>query len=212
MTKRRPPDARLAVARYEAERAAPPAQPGDEEPSNPGQPTSDQRAQFVEIAIQQAMRRGDFDGLPGAGKPLPDLGAVRDPDWWIRRKIEREHLTGLGPPALMLRTEDAGLDDRLDGLPTESAVREALEDFNARVREARRQLLGGPPVITPLRDVEAEVAAWRGRAPARQAARPRGGGGERGGGAAPPAAVRWGGGGGGGRRGGGGGGPPAAGR
>src|SRR4051794_1758715 len=173
MTKRRPPDARLAVARYEAERAAPPAQPGDEEPSNPGQPTSDQRAQFVEIAIQQAMRRGDFDGLPGAGKPLPDLGAVRDPDWWIRRKIEREHLTGLGPPALMLRTEDAGLCDRLDGLATESAVREALEDFNARVREARRQLLGGPPVITRLRDVEAEVAAWRERAQTRHAARVR---------------------------------------
>jgi hypothetical protein len=173
MTKRRPPDARLAVARYMAERAAPPEKAGDEEPANPGQPTADQHAQFVETVIQQAIRRGEFDDLPGAGKPLPGLGGVRDPDWWIRRKIEREHLTGLGPPALMLRTENAGLEDRLDGLPTETAVREALEDFNARVREARRQLLGGPPVITPLRDLEAEVAAWQERAKERRAARQR---------------------------------------
>ena len=123
----------------------------------------DQRAQYVEIAIQQALRRGDFDELPGAGKALTDLGGVRDPDWWIRRKIERENLTGLGPPALTLRSEDAGLEDRIDALATEGAVREVLEDFNRRVREARRQLLGGPPVVTAPRDVDAEVAGWRER-------------------------------------------------
>ncbi|MGN6742149.1 MAG: DUF1992 domain-containing protein, partial [Amnibacterium sp.] len=61
----------------------------------------------------------------------------------------------------------AGLRDRLDGLATEGAVREALEDFNRRVREARRQLLGGPPVVTPLRDEEDEVRAWRERRDAR---------------------------------------------
>ena len=163
MTTKRPADAHLAAARYGIERVLPPDAEPDEEASNTGQPTMDQRAQIVEIAIQQAQRRGDFDGLPGAGKPLSGLTAVRDPDWWIRRKIEREKLTGLGPPALTLRAEDAGLQDRLDGIPSETAVREALEDFNRRVREARRQLLGGPPVVTPTRDVEAEVAAWRER-------------------------------------------------
>ena len=162
MTKR-PSDARLTAARYGLERAAAPEPQPDEEASNAGQPTMDQRAQIVEIAIQQAQRRGDFDGLPGAGKPLTGLNGVRDPDWWIRRKIEREGLTGLGPPALTLRTEDEGLHDRLDAIASETAVRELLEDFNRRVREARRQLLGGPPVVTPTRDVEAEVAAWRER-------------------------------------------------
>jgi len=163
MTTKRPSDARLAAARYGLERADAPEHEPDEEVSNTGQPTMDQRAQIVEIAIQQAQRRGDFDGLPGAGKPLTGLTAVRDPDWWIRRKIERENLTGLGPPALTLRAEDAGLADRLDGIASETSVREALEDFNRRVREARRQLLGGPPVVTPTRDVDAEVAAWRER-------------------------------------------------
>ena len=125
------------------------------------------RAAVVETVIQQAMRRGDFDDLPGAGKPIPGLGESHDPDWWIRRKIEREQLTGLGPPALRLRVENLELEHRLDELAREDDVREALEDFNRRVIEARRQLHGGPPVVTPTRDVEAEVAAWRERRDAR---------------------------------------------
>lgn len=132
----------------------------DVEPSQPSGPTMDQRAGIVETAIQQAMRRGDFDDLPGAGKPLTGIGGRHDPDWWIRQKIERENLTGLGPPALTLRTESAQLEAKLDSLLTEQDVRAHLEDFNHRVVEARRQLLGGPPVVTPTRDVDAEVTAW----------------------------------------------------
>ncbi|GAA2089172.1 hypothetical protein GCM10009840_29570 [Pseudolysinimonas kribbensis] len=120
------------------------------------------RAHFVEISIQQAMRRREFDDLPGAGKPLR-MRHTHDPDWWIRSKIERERLSGLGPPALTLRTEDAQLDERLDALASESAVREHLDDFNRRVVEARRQLQGGPPVITPTRDLDAEVQRWAAR-------------------------------------------------
>jgi hypothetical protein len=159
-------DPREAAARYRQEREArargeePEAEPVDRVRSAPG---ARERAAYVETAIQQAIRRGDFDDLPGAGRPLPDLGGTHDPDWWIRRKIEREKLRGLGPPAIMLRVEYAELDDRLDELAREAEVRETLEDFNRRVIEARRQLLGGPPVVTPTRDVEAEVAAWRRR-------------------------------------------------
>lgn len=127
------------------------------------------RAAVVEISIQQAIRRGEFDDLPGAGKPIPGLGESHDPDWWIRRKIESEKLTGLGPPALMLRVEDRELSGRLDELAREEDVREALEDFNRRVIEARRQLLGGPPVVTPTRDVDTEVSAWRARRERRSA-------------------------------------------
>ena len=127
-----------------------------------------ERAAYVENAIQQAIRRGDFDNLPGAGKPLEGLTGRHDPDWWIRRKIEREQLTGLGPPALTLRVENARLEDRLDRMHRESDVHEAVEDFNRRVIEARRQLLGGPPVVTPTRDADGEVRAWRERREARQ--------------------------------------------
>jgi hypothetical protein len=101
---------------------------------------------------------------------LEGLGSHHDPDWWIRRKIETENLTGLGPPALLLRTEDRGLDAELDLLGREADVRTVLEDFNRRVVEARRQLQGGPPVVTTPRDVEAEVTAWARRRAERSAA------------------------------------------
>jgi hypothetical protein len=129
--------------------------------------TAAERAAYVETSIQQAIRRGEFDHLPGAGKPLEGLGESHDPDWWIRRKIEREQLRGLGPPALMLRVEHAELEERLDALTREDEVREYIEDFNRRVIEARRQLLGGPPVVTPTRDAAAEVRAWHERRAAR---------------------------------------------
>lgn len=132
--------------------------------------TAAERAAYVETAIQQAIRRGDFDGLPGAGKPLVGLGDTHDPDWWIRRKIASEQITGLGPPALTLRVEHAEMAERLDLLHREDEVRDAVEDFNRRVIEARRQLLGGPPVVTPTHDVDAEVTAWQDRRTARESA------------------------------------------
>ncbi|SMQ59554.1 DUF1992 domain-containing protein [Agreia sp. VKM Ac-1783] len=160
-----PRDSRLNVARYQVDKLTPESERDDT--SDAGQPTMEQRAQIVEISIQQAMRRGDFDDLPGAGKPLTGLQNAYDPNWWIRQKIERERLTGLGPPALTLRTEDAQLEERLDGAPSEDAVRSMLNDFNARIIEARRQLQGGPPVVTSPRDVDVEVQRWRERRDAR---------------------------------------------
>ncbi|UXN26895.1 DUF1992 domain-containing protein [Curtobacterium flaccumfaciens] len=120
-------------------------------------------AAHARAQIEEAERRGVFEGNPYHGKPLPGLDGQHDPDWWIKSKIEREDIRGIAPPALALRTEDAELDDALDALSLESDVRDVLVDFNARVKEARRQLLGGPPVVTPMRDVEAEVLAWRER-------------------------------------------------
>jgi hypothetical protein len=46
----------------------------------------------VERLIQQAQERGDFDGLPGLGKPIPDLDAPHDEHWWVRRWVAREDL------------------------------------------------------------------------------------------------------------------------
>ncbi|WP_431218510.1 DUF1992 domain-containing protein [Leifsonia xyli] len=155
-------DPLVDAARYRLRRDAE-ARGEEVEEANAGQPSMEQRAQIIETAIQQAIRRGDFDDLPGAGKPLPGLTGTHDPDWWIRRKIERENLTGLGPPALTLRTEDKELDAKLDRLASEQTVREHLEGFNRRIVEARRQLQGGPPVVTPTRDIDAEVDRWRQR-------------------------------------------------
>ena len=68
--------------------------------------------EWVDHQLRIAMERGDFDNLPGAGKPIKDLGAQHDPDWWIKRLVEREKITGVLPPALQLRKDDAELDGR----------------------------------------------------------------------------------------------------
>ena len=128
-----------------------------------------QQAKYVDLQIQQAVARGDFDDLPGLGKPIENLGSDHDPDWWVKQLIEREQITGVLPPALQLRTDDAQLDERLDRITTEREVRAELEDFNERVRKARIQPLGGPPMITQEREVEAEVERWAARREARRA-------------------------------------------
>jgi hypothetical protein len=166
-------DPRLEAARYRARKAAQDAgmpDEGEADATAARTPTARDRAAYVESAIQQAIRRGEFDNLPGAGKPLEGLSDRHDPDWWIRRKIQTEQLTGLGPPALRLRVEHAEFDEHIDGFTREQDVRDYIEDFNRRVIDARRQLLGGPPVVTPTRDVDRDVQAWHERRAARAAA------------------------------------------
>ena len=121
----------------------------------------------AEYLVRDAMAQGKFDNLKYAGKPIPGLGETYDPDWWVKGLIQRENISGLGPAAILLRTEDAELDAKLDAQYTEQQVRDLLQDFNRRVIDARRQLQGGPPVITKTRDVEEEVQRWRGRRAAR---------------------------------------------
>jgi len=121
-----------------------------------------QQQTWVDLQVRQAMERGDFDDLPGAGKPIPDLGEHHDPDWWLKKMVQRENIAVL-PPSLQLRKEDAELDQRLDGIHREHEVREVVEDFNKRVVAARYGTPAGPPLVTMPRDVEETVDAWRER-------------------------------------------------
>lgn len=125
----------------------------------------------VEKRIRAAIERGEFDGLPGAGKPL-DLSDADDPDWWVKRMIRREGLSMSGalPPVLSLRREREEFPASLADLATEASVRAVLTDYNRRVKEDRLRsvpLGRGIPVVAPLVDIEAMVASWaqlRGRA------------------------------------------------
>ena len=119
----------------------------------------------VEKAIREAQERGEFDDLPGAGKPLPDLGDTDDPLWWVRRYAEREglDLSLALPTPLQLRKEAAGYPHSLSDLRTESSVREVLEDFNRRVRRDRLRPPepGLPQLLAPTVDVDDMVQQWR---------------------------------------------------
>ena len=134
-----------------------------EEPAPAGTRRLEAQPLWVDLIIRRSMERGAFDNLPGTGKPIRGLGGTHDPDWWVKGLIEREQITGVAPPALALRKEDADLDARLDLEATQEGVRRVVVDFNDRIVEARRQLLGGPPVVTATRDADREVARWQAR-------------------------------------------------
>jgi hypothetical protein len=127
------------------------------------------QARWVDLQLEQAVERGDFDDLPGYGKPLRGLGGDHDPDWWLKQLVEREQVSVL-PPALAIRREDAELDDVLDELTAERAVRREVEEFNGRVRAALYQPRGGPPMVTRQRDPDDEVRRWEERRRERHAA------------------------------------------
>ncbi|WP_256839305.1 DUF1992 domain-containing protein [Ornithinimicrobium faecis] len=119
---------------------------------------------WVDVEIEQAQRRGDFDNLPGAGKPLKNLDQD-DPDWWVKSLIEREKLdmSAALPTVMALRQERRGFPESLAGISDEVAVRERLEDYNARVIEDRRKPVVGAnsPAIAGRVDVDEMLEQWR---------------------------------------------------
>lgn len=125
----------------------------------------EQRATWVERQIQDAMARGEFDDLPGAGKPIEDIDEPYDEDWWVKRWIKREKLdvSSLLPTELVLKREIEDLRERVDKERREDDVRAVVADLNHRIREARRRPSDGPTVYVRTVDEEAVVAAWRQR-------------------------------------------------
>jgi Domain of unknown function (DUF1992) len=116
---------------------------------------------WVERQIREAMERGEFDDLPGAGKPIPDLSAD-DENWWIKRKLRQEGVSAEAalPTPLRLRKEIERLPETVRGLATERAVREVVADLNRRILEWVRAPVGPAVVVVPV-DAEHVVARWR---------------------------------------------------
>ncbi len=119
---------------------------------------------LAERRIREAQARGEFDNLPGAGKPL-DLRDADDPDWWLKRYLRRENLdpSAVLPPSILLRKEAEGFPESLLDLPDEAGVRAVLADFNRRVAAefARPRSSSEPPIYPHRVDVDAVVARWR---------------------------------------------------
>ena len=116
----------------------------------------------VEQQIREAMARGEFDNLPGTGKPIPGLDGAHDEEWWVKQKLKREKLSYL-PPALALRkeVEDARLRIRAAG--SEAAVRELVAQINERIVHVNSRIVSGPASTVMRLDVEETVLHWRQR-------------------------------------------------
>ncbi|MEV5513681.1 DUF1992 domain-containing protein [Streptomyces flaveolus] len=118
---------------------------------------------WVDKQIRDADARGEFDRLPGAGKPLPsDVESTYDELWWVKRKMAREGLSVL-PPTLALRKEaEDALAAAVDA-PTEGAARRIVEQINVKIRDVMFKPPPGPPLGLKPYDVEEVVGRWRER-------------------------------------------------
>lgn len=119
---------------------------------------------LIDQQIRAAEARGEFDDLPGAGKPLTGLDKPYSEDWWLKQLVEREDLGRHAlPPSLALRKEAQDLRSGIVPGRSERAVRDAVADYNERAAEARRKPLSGPRVMLEELDAVEVVRAWHAR-------------------------------------------------
>jgi hypothetical protein len=117
---------------------------------------------LIDQQIRAAQARGEFDDLPGFGKPLADDKMPYRPDWWLNEVVQRE---GAGmhvvPLPLALRKIADELAAGAEKSSTEREVRDAVADYTERAAKARLLPQLGRPVVLPPLDAEEIVGAWR---------------------------------------------------
>ena len=47
---------------------------------------------LAENRIREAVQQGKFDRLPGRGRPLPEIDAPYDENWWVKGWLKRENV------------------------------------------------------------------------------------------------------------------------
>jgi hypothetical protein len=126
---------------------------------------------WIDQQVAEAERRGVFDDLPGAGKPLNLRPGAPDDDYgqaWLRDYARREGVPAeeMLPTPLRLRREIERLAQTAGEFRSEQEVREAAADLNRRIVEWRR-IPVGPPVHVRLVNADDLAARWRGARSAR---------------------------------------------
>src|SRR5256885_8302479 len=128
---------------------------------------------WVDQQIREATERGEFDNLPGAGKPIPGQGEPHDEMWWVKGLVRREGLAaeGMLPTSLRLRKDVEDLPETVRGVPTERAVRDVGAKLNARIEDWLRAPTG-PYTRVDQVDEDAVVRQWSQDRPTRAPAEP----------------------------------------
>ena len=115
---------------------------------------------WIDRQIREATERGEFENLPGAGKPIPDLDKPFDEMGWVKRKLQSEGLT-YQPPSLALRKEAHDALEAASRASSEAEVQQIIENINQRIREANRKGIAGPSIMLVPFDIERVVKEWR---------------------------------------------------
>lgn len=118
---------------------------------------------WVERQIRVAQERGEFDALPGAGKPIPDLGTSSSELAWVANYLRRENVdvADVLPESLALAKEVDVLAQRLLRERSEARVRSLIDDLNERIDRAYAKPQVGLPMRAKRVDVAAILQQWR---------------------------------------------------
>jgi hypothetical protein len=119
---------------------------------------------WIDRQVRDAQERGEFDDLPRAGQPIPDLDKPRDENWWVKDKLRREGLTYMQPSVALRKEANDALTAALHA-SSEAAVREIIADVNVKIREANRRGIRGPALMLVPHDIERVVRDWHARHP-----------------------------------------------
>lgn len=109
---------------------------------------------WIDRQIREAEERGEFDDLTGAGKPLPGAGEPLEEDWWLKKKVREEEGSAGLPPSLVLRKQAETARARALAAGTDDEARAIIEEMNAKILDALRKPLSGPPLNLMPFDVE----------------------------------------------------------
>jgi hypothetical protein len=115
---------------------------------------------WIDAQIRVAMEEGAFDNLPGAGKPLPNLGQEHDPLWWVKQFVQREQISMLPPSLELLRKVEREL-AAIEKLDDEATVRRRIDALNVEITKVNATVVEGPPTRLGTLDVDQVVARWR---------------------------------------------------
>jgi Domain of unknown function (DUF1992) len=115
---------------------------------------------WIDRQIGRAREQGDFDDLPGAGRPLPDLGRPFDEHWWVKGKLRREDLSYMAPSVALRKQVHDALRAAAQA-DTEADVRRLIAGINEQIREANRRGIRGPSLMLTPFDADRVVREWR---------------------------------------------------
>src|SRR6476646_8417430 len=115
---------------------------------------------WIDAQIRVAREQGAFDNLPGAGKPLPNLGQEHDLLWWVKQLVQREQISILPPSLELLRKVEKEL-AAIEKLHDEATVRHRIAALNVEIAKVNATVMEGPPTRLGTLNVDKVVARWR---------------------------------------------------
>jgi hypothetical protein len=114
--------------------------------------------------IEEAMREGKFDNLPGAGKPLEleDMPASEDARllWWALRLLKQNDVI---PEEVRWRKQLDGICDQIAGATSESMLKALVSAHNQLVRQVNSLGTGALKASVTTKSPEEELRKLRER-------------------------------------------------